>query len=91
MRPEDCPHERFAATVAVGRILDVGKFVADVKVNCLDCGVAMRFKGVPAGLSYEQPMCSIDSEELHAPIEPAIEAELQTRATYHVTKAPTRN
>ena len=84
--PANCTHEEFDATVAVGRILDVGKFVADVRINCRVCGLPFRFVGVPAGLSYDRPMCSIDSTELHAPIEPELEAQLQARATFHVTR-----
>lgn len=89
-KPEECTHEDFQANVAVGRILDVGKFVADITVKCAECGEPFRFVGVPAGLSYEQPMVSIDGLELHAPIEPEIEKRLMDRATFHVGTAPVR-
>ena len=89
-KPNECTHEDFHARVAVGRILDVGKFVADVTIKCADCGEPFRFVGVPAGISYDHPMISIDGLELHAPIEPEIEKRLMDRATFHMTKAPTR-
>jgi hypothetical protein len=89
-RPQDCTHENFTAKIAVGRILDVGKFVADITVNCVECGEPFRFVGVPAGLSYEHPAVSIDGLELHAPIEPEIEKRLHDRATFQVTPVPTR-
>lgn len=90
-KPEDCAHEDFAATVAVGRMLDTGKFIADIKVNCTVCGVAMRFVGVPAGISYSQPMAAINSEELHAPIEPAYQTELLTSARFEMPEIPKRH
>jgi hypothetical protein len=88
--PKDCQHENFDARVSVGRILDVGKFVADVTINCRDCGEPFRFVGVPAGLNYGQPMVSIDGLELRAPIEPEIEARLHEQASYHMPIIPTR-
>lgn len=78
----DCRHETFVADVAVGRIqpdLVTGMpyaFVADIHVNCAPveeggCGIAFTFAGVPCGLSYDQPRCSVDGAELRAPIRPA--------------------
>lgn len=89
--PKDCPHEQFAAVVAVGRILDVGKFVADIRVHCTDCGEPFRFVGVPAGLTFDAPRVSIDGLELHAPIEPEIEPTLHATASYVVPAIPTRH
>jgi len=75
-----CPHEHFAADVAVNRIgeddpgNDTGlpnHYSADVRVRCVDCGEPFRWIGVPAGLSPHQPMCSVDETELRAPIRPA--------------------
>jgi len=53
--PTECTHQSFAANVAVNRLEDVGIFHADVTINCVECGVAMRFIGVPAGWSPSQP------------------------------------
>lgn len=89
-RPEDCSHGAFRADVNVARVEDVAKFVAEIRIRCLVCDEPFRFVGVPAGMSYGQPMCSIDGLELLAPIEPEIEKRLHDRATYHVSKPETR-
>ena len=91
MKPEDCTHETFHADVKVARILDVGKFVAEITVKCMDCGEPFRFVGVAAGLSYEHPQCSIDGLELFAPIEPEIEKQLHASASYHVGTVPQKH
>jgi hypothetical protein len=88
---KDCTHPEFHANVAVARIEDVGKFVAEIRVRCVRCGEPFRFVGVPAGLSYDHPMVSIDGLELNAPIEPEIETRLHASASFHVSKAPTRH
>ena len=75
-----CPHEHFAADVAVNRIGedDPGNttglpsgYSADIRIRCADCDEPFRWIGVPAGLSPNQPMCSIDETQLRAPIRPA--------------------
>lgn len=88
--PKDCRHEEFYTAVKVARILDVGKFVAEISIKCVECGEPFRFVGVPAGLAYDRPHCSIDGLELHAPIEPEIEKRLHDRATFQFTAPPTR-
>lgn len=79
-----CAHQSFRAEVDVNRFEDTGRFLAAVRVRCTDCGVAFRFLGVPAGLSWSRPSTSIDSEELLAPIEPADTPALQSRAHYEM-------
>ncbi len=59
-RPEDCPHERFHADVEVARLLDRGKFVAEITVHCMDCRSPFRFIGIPAGMRFDGPTVSID-------------------------------
>lgn len=73
-----CPHLKFDATVAVGRI-GTGDtvdgmpqaYVAEVTVWCADCDEPFRWVGVPAGMSFDQPAVSVDETELRAPIRPA--------------------
>jgi hypothetical protein len=36
-KPHECAHEQFAAAVNVHRLLDSGKFMAEVNVRCVDC------------------------------------------------------
>lgn len=73
-----CPHETFKADVAVDRIGTAETpdgmpkaYVADIKVSCVDCDEPFRWVGVPAGLSFGQPMVSVDETELRAPLRPA--------------------
>lgn len=73
-----CPHEDFEAQVNVGRIGEAETadglpraYMAEVSVNCAQCGEKFRFVGVKAGLSFTTPMVSVDETELHAPIRPA--------------------
>ncbi|MGI5247797.1 hypothetical protein [Dactylosporangium sp. CA-139066] len=73
-----CPHETFAADVAVGRIGTEETpdgmphaYMADIRVSCSACGEPFRWLGVPAGLSFAHPMVSVDEAKLHAPLRPA--------------------
>lgn len=74
-----CRHLDFHATVDVGRIgeADPGSggmptgYLAEVTVTCAQCDEPFRFTGVHAGMSFEQPRCSIDARTLIAPIRPA--------------------
>lgn len=71
-----CPHLHFAANVAVNRIADPPDspptaYIADITVDCADCGEPFRWTGVRAGLSFNHPMVSVNEEELHAPLRPA--------------------
>lgn len=88
--PKDCPHEEFAVSAAVGRILDAAAFIAEIRIICVHCREPFRFKGLSAGINFEHPTVSIDGLELHAPIEPEIETRLMASATYTVPKIPTR-
>lgn len=89
--PRDCQHESFTASVDVYRFEDTGKFMADVRVNCAQCQLPMRFIGAPAGVNFSQPMVSIDGTELHAPIEPEDEKLLHSGASFTMPKIPARN
>lgn len=91
VKPEDCTHPQFGAVVSVARVIDVGEFVAEIKVGCVQCGIPMRFKGVQAGLSYDRPTVTIDGTELHAPCEPEYEKRLQTGAVFEAKHPPSVN
>lgn len=88
--PKDCPHEDFRADVKVGRMLDSGKFIAEVTIHCTVCDEPFRFVGVPAGLNFDRPMVSIDGLELRAPIEPEIEHRLHASASFTMPPIPVR-
>lgn len=69
-RPEDCAHTDFTCRVDVNRLEDVQRFVADVAIWCLHCGLPFSFTGFPLGISMERPTLSIDATEARLPLEP---------------------
>ena len=81
---ENCPHEQFRADVNINRLEDTGRFIADLRVRCVQCDEPFRFLNVAAGLAWDRPMCSIDELELHAPIEPQGAPSLQTSARFEM-------
>lgn len=89
--PKDCQHEEFRAIVGVHRILDAGKFMADIRITCVECDEPFRFVGAPAGVNYDQPMVSIDGLELRAPIEPELETRLHATASFQMPAIPKRH
>jgi hypothetical protein len=60
----------FDAKVAVARIEDIGRFVAEVRIHCADCGAPFQFLGVQPGFNYEHPTVSLDGLEASLPICP---------------------
>lgn len=65
-----CSHNSFEADVTVNRIEDIGRFMADVTIKCVECGTPFRFIGLPAGMDYNSPCVSVDAQQLRAPIAP---------------------
>ncbi len=65
-----CDHKEFQGHVTVNRLEDRGLFMADVQVRCVQCKTRFRWLGLPRGLSFSQPMISVDGFELRGPIEP---------------------
>lgn len=84
----ECDHlgDCIEARVDVGHMEDSGRWIADVTIKCVRCGVPFRFLGLPGGLSFERPMVSITGEELRAPIEPAPVESLVTEAEHNQPK-----
>lgn len=72
-----CLHENTEAQVVINRIIKSEEdhtpiaFMADIRAWCTDCQEDFRWSGVPAGLNYGRPTCSVDEKELHAPMRPA--------------------
>lgn len=64
-----CNHENFAAEVDVNRLLqdeesaEPNRWQADVRIKCADCGLPMRFIGLPAGMDLNGAAVSVDGEE----------------------------
>lgn len=65
-----CKHENFDASVAVNRLEDCGRLTADVRIKCRDCGVPMRFIGLPAGVDLNGAAVSIEATEARLAIAP---------------------
>ncbi len=65
-----CPHEHFESTVNVNRLVDIGRFTAEIKIRCVDCGAPMRFLGLPLGLDLNGAAVSVDGTEGRFAIHP---------------------
>lgn len=65
-----CKHENFRTDVRVARLTDTGRFVADIRIHCVDCGMPMQFKGIAAGYNADGAAVSIDGLELRIGIHP---------------------
>lgn len=66
----DCNHEDFRADVDVTRLEDSGRFQADVRIKCNQCGLPFRFIGLPAGLDLNGAATSADATEARLAIAP---------------------
>lgn len=86
--PGPCPHLHFDAHVVVNRMEDTGRFSADLRITCTDCGDPFRFLGLAAGSSPYEPRVSMDALELRAPIEPEGTPTLATHARFDVPPLP---
>jgi len=58
-----CEHRDFEASVEVNRLEDTGRFNADVRIKCVECGTPFRFIGLPAGVDLNGAAVSIDGTE----------------------------
>lgn len=79
--PKWCPHMQFRTITRVGRLSDVEGgpitgYTAEIKVECVDCGLPFRFRGLAAGSHFAEPRVSADGTELRAPLEPALTLEI---------------
>lgn len=65
-----CKHFNFEAKVAVARLEDSGRFVAEIRIRCADCQVQMQFMGLPPGLNFDGATVSLDGLEASIGIHP---------------------
>ena len=77
----NCKHPNFNASVEVNRLEDISRFVADVKISCAECGVLMRFIGLPAGLDLNGASVSVDGTEGRFAIAPKGEVVSELEGT----------
>lgn len=69
-----CEHEQFECGNIVNRLTqDDGtiRFVLEVVCRCSDCGVSMRFLGLPIGIDMNSASTSPDGLECRLAIHPA--------------------
>ena len=65
-----CKHHNFKADVRVARIEDKGRFMAEMRITCSDCGTPMQFMGLAPGLDYNGATVSLDGLEANIGICP---------------------
>ena len=58
-----CQHLNFEAFVNVNRLFASGRFSADVRINCAECGEPFRFLGFPCGVDLNGAAVSADGTE----------------------------
>jgi hypothetical protein len=88
LEPKDCRHEQFTSFVAVHRLEDTGRFIAELRIWCVDCREAFRFQGLQPGVLHERPSCSMDALEARLPVEPEIEKQLFGGARFEMGPPP---
>ena len=67
---ENCTHVEFAATVNVARFEDTGGFMAEIRVQCRECGKPFQFLGLQPGLDMQGARVSVDGLEACIAISP---------------------
>ena len=65
-----CAHMNFSANVAVNRIEDKGRFAADIRIRCAECGLPFQFLGLKPGLDANGARVSLDGLEARMAICP---------------------
>lgn len=70
----DCKHMNFAAKVNVARLEDSGRFMAEIRIECTECGLPFQFVGLEPGLDLNGARVSIDGLEANMAIAPKGEA-----------------
>lgn len=67
-----CEHPEFGADVVVNRLQDTTPvaFTVNITITCMECGVAMRFLGLPCGVDLNGAAVSADGTEARLAIAP---------------------
>ena len=66
----NCKHEGFACNVEINRLEDTGRFMADLKIECDQCGVEMVFLGLPRGIDMNGAATNTFGTEARLAIHP---------------------
>lgn len=75
MKQTTCKHEKFNAKVSVNRLnreegQTVDHYMADVSIQCVECGVPFEFIGLRTGVIMDGAATNVDRTELRAAITP---------------------
>lgn len=66
-----CKHNKaHKANVAVGCMEDTGGFIADITIECADCGKKFQFLGLEPGVDTQGARVSVDGLEARIAIVP---------------------
>lgn len=65
-----CKHTNFDANVSVCRLEDSGRFIAEVRINCVECNTPFQFLGLEPGLNFDGATVSLDGLEANIGICP---------------------
>jgi hypothetical protein len=65
-----CKHLSFGSSVRIARLEDSGRFMAEIRINCTECGSPFQFKGLQPGLNLDGATVSIDGLEANIAIAP---------------------
>jgi hypothetical protein len=74
--PATCDHLRFVSQVRVSRLTQPAaqpgpvEFMADVTIECAECGAAFEFMGLPSGVNLQGAAVSPDHQEARLAIRP---------------------
>ena len=66
----ECKHEGFSCDVAVNRLEDCGRFMADLSIKCDQCGIEMVFLGLPRGVDLKGAATNTSGTEARLAIHP---------------------
>lgn len=68
---QTCAHRTsHTAEVGVAYLEDTGRFSADVRIKCAECGLPFQFIGLPLGLNLNGAAMSVDGQEARIAIAP---------------------
>lgn len=72
-----CPHTAFDSKVAIARLEGSGptRFMAEVRIRCVDCDEPFQFLGMQPGLHLAGASVSLDGEEAQLAIAPTRSTE----------------
>lgn len=74
--PANCKHGQILTDVKFNFLEDTGKYCADVRISCSECGEKFRFIGLPVGVNLSGATVSVDGLEARLAVVPESKGEL---------------